>query len=178
VAALCTTELLDATTSYLQHGHLRVGANDLYEKFFEKNELKLMRDALDCSVDSDEVNQTVIGEDPRFTDYLNFFEYIAYVPGRLYDFGDYPGAILDPSSETSICGELVALPPDQTLIDELDKYEEFDPSNPEASLFIRKRTKVMLANGESLEAWIYVYNRDPGDAPIVRGGDYSKSKVA
>lgn len=38
-----------------------------------------MRDALDCSVDSDEVNQTVIGEDPRFTDYLNFFEYIAFL---------------------------------------------------------------------------------------------------
>lgn len=27
MAALCTTELLDATTSYLQYGHLRVGAN-------------------------------------------------------------------------------------------------------------------------------------------------------
>jgi len=102
----------------------------------------------------------------------------AYVRGRLYDFGDYPGAILDPSSEMSIRGELVALPPNQTLIDELDKYEEFDSLNPDASLFIRKRTKVMLANGESLEAWIYVYNKDPGDAPIVRGGDYSKSKVA
>lgn len=49
-------------------------ASSLYEKFFEKDDLKLMRDALDCSVDSDEVNQTVIGEDPRFTDYLNFFE--------------------------------------------------------------------------------------------------------
>lgn len=102
----------------------------------------------------------------------------AYVPGRLYDFGDYPGAILDQSAETSICGELVAMPPDQTLIDELDKYEEFDASNPEGSLFIRKRTKVMLANGESLQAWIYVYNRDLGDAPIVQGGNYSQSKVA
>lgn len=55
-------------------------ASSLYEKFFEKNDLKLMREALDCTVDSDEVvNQTVIAEDPRFTDYLNFFEYIAFL---------------------------------------------------------------------------------------------------
>lgn len=54
-------------------------ASSLYEKFFEKDDLKLMRDALDCSEDSDEVNQTVTREDPRFTDYLNFFEYIAFL---------------------------------------------------------------------------------------------------
>lgn len=102
----------------------------------------------------------------------------ASVPGRLYDFGDYPGAVLDPSSPTSICGELVALPTDETLLGELDRYEEFQPANPEASLFIRKKTKVMVTDGRSFEAWIYVLNRDPGDAPIVRGGDYSKSKVA
>jgi len=102
----------------------------------------------------------------------------AFVPGRLYDFGDYPGAILDPSSHDTIYGELVALPPNKTLIDKLDEYEEFDPSKPEESLFVRRKTTVMLANGESLEAWIYVYNKDPGDAPIVRGGNYSSSKVA
>ena len=54
-------------------------ASSLYEKFFEKTDLKFMRDALDCAVDSDEVNQTVMREDPRFTDYLNFFEYIAFL---------------------------------------------------------------------------------------------------
>lgn len=40
-------------------------ASSLYEKFFEKNELKLVRDTLDCSMDSDEVNKTVIAEDPK-----------------------------------------------------------------------------------------------------------------
>ena len=111
---------------------------------------------------------------------VRLFKHIgpAYVTGRLYDFGDYPGAILDQGSDTLICGELVGLPLGQSLIEEVDKYEEFDPSNPEASLFIRKKTKVMLASGESLTAWIYVYNRDPGDAPVVRGGNYAKSKVA
>ena len=101
-----------------------------------------------------------------------------YIRGRLYDFGDYPGAVLDPSSETLVHGQLVELPPGQSVLDVLDRYEEFDSSNPTASLFIRKKAKIMLADGRSHEGWVYVYNRDPGDAPIVRGGRYPKSKVA
>lgn len=101
-----------------------------------------------------------------------------HVRGRLYDFGDYPGAVLDPSSETLVHGHLVELPPEQRIWDVLDRYEEFDPSNPTTSLFIRKKVKIMLADGRTREGWVYVYNRDPGDAPIVRSGKYPKSKVA
>ena len=102
----------------------------------------------------------------------------AYVRGRLYNLGEYPGAIIDQSSNTSIHGELVELPADKAVLDALDKYEEFDSSRPEKSLFVRKKAKIELASGRSVEAWIYVYNRDPGNAPIVRGGNYSKSRVA
>jgi gamma-glutamylcyclotransferase (GGCT)/AIG2-like uncharacterized protein YtfP len=102
----------------------------------------------------------------------------AYVPGRLYDFGEYPGAVVDPSSDTSVRGELVELPQNRAVLDELDRYEEFDPLNPSGSLFVRKKTEVRLADGRKRESWIYVYNRHPGDAPLVQGGDYSKSKVA
>ena len=102
----------------------------------------------------------------------------AYVRGRLYNLGEYPGAVIDHSSNTSIHGELVELPADKTILDALDKYEEFDPLRPEKSLFIRKKAKIKLASGRRVEGWIYVYNRDPGHAPIIRGGNYSKSKVA
>ena len=102
----------------------------------------------------------------------------ASVRGRLYDLGEFPGAIIDPSSRTIIHGELVALPADARILQALDRYEEFDPLDPRQSLFIRRKTKVRLANGSSREAWIYVYNRPPGDAKIVRGGDYLRSRVA
>jgi gamma-glutamylcyclotransferase (GGCT)/AIG2-like uncharacterized protein YtfP len=101
----------------------------------------------------------------------------ARVRGRLYDFGDYPGAVIDASSNTAVHGELVELP-DQTTLEALDQYEEFDSSRPAKSLFVRKKAKITLADGRNVEAWIYVYNRDPGDAPIVRGGNYLRSKVA
>ena len=102
----------------------------------------------------------------------------AYVRGRLYDFGEFPGAIIDPSSRTVIHGELVLLPSDARILQALDRYEEFDELDPKRSLFIRKKAKVRMANGSSREGWIYVYNRHPGNAKLIRGGDYIRSKVA
>jgi hypothetical protein len=54
-------------------------ASSLYEKFYEGTTLKQIRDRLDCSKDSDSVNEIVIREEPAFTDYLNFFEFISYL---------------------------------------------------------------------------------------------------
>jgi hypothetical protein len=54
-------------------------ASSLYEKFYEATSLKQMRDKLDCMNDMDSVNEIVIREEPAFTDYLNFFEFIAYL---------------------------------------------------------------------------------------------------
>lgn len=102
----------------------------------------------------------------------------AQVRGRLYDFGEFPGAVLDSSSRTKIHGELVVLPPDARMLDLLDRYEEFDPMDPKKSLFVRTKAKIRMANGSSCEGWIYVYNRHPGKAKLVRGGDYLRSKVA
>ena len=102
----------------------------------------------------------------------------ASVRGKLYDFGEFPGAIIDQSCRTMIHGELVLLPADNRVFEVLDRYEEFDPLRPKRSLFIRKKAKVRLADGSSLEGWIYVYNRPPGNAKLVRGGDYLRSKVA
>src|ERR1044071_6674089 len=101
-----------------------------------------------------------------------------HVRGRLYDLGEFPGAVLDPSSRTIIHGELVSLPSQTRILDALDRYEEFDPLAPKKSLFVRKKAKVLMDNGSSREGWIYVYNRPPGKAKLVRGGDYLRSKVA
>ena len=54
-------------------------ASSLYDKFYQATTLKQMRDRLDCLNDSDSVNEIVIREEPSFTDYLNFFEFIAFL---------------------------------------------------------------------------------------------------
>jgi gamma-glutamylcyclotransferase (GGCT)/AIG2-like uncharacterized protein YtfP len=102
----------------------------------------------------------------------------ARVFGRLYDLGEYPGAVLDSSARTSIRGELFELPNNPSILSALDKYEEFDRANEKRSLFIRTKTNVEVSDGRRLESWIYVYNRDPGTAPVIASGDYSQSQAA
>jgi gamma-glutamylcyclotransferase (GGCT)/AIG2-like uncharacterized protein YtfP len=99
------------------------------------------------------------------------------VRGRLYNLGPYPGAVIDNSATTSIHGELLRLPDDETTLAELDAYEDFNPTRPDDCLFIRKQTSVELVDGQTVDAWMYVYNLDPKDAPIIKSGKWSKNKV-
>ena len=101
-----------------------------------------------------------------------------HLRGKLYDLGDYPGAVLDPSSGTEIAGEVFALPDNPAALSQLDAYEGYDPGMPDGSLFVRKRRDVTLTDGRKLDCWVYIYNRDPGSAPLVSGGDYAKFKAA
>jgi gamma-glutamylcyclotransferase (GGCT)/AIG2-like uncharacterized protein YtfP len=102
----------------------------------------------------------------------------AYVFGKSYDLGEYPGAILAPSSKTLIRGEIFELPATPAILKALDDYEEFDPANKEDSLFIRTKVRARLIDGDQIDCWMYVYNDDPGTAPILADGVYSTTKVA
>ena len=52
-------------------------AVQLFEKFYEKDSYKTVRDLLDCSPDDAAVKEIVGQEVQDFTDYLNFFELVA-----------------------------------------------------------------------------------------------------
>lgn len=51
----------------------------LYEKFYEKEHLKDIRNKLDCKETTKEVENFVKNEPFEFTDYLNFFEFVAFL---------------------------------------------------------------------------------------------------
>lgn len=54
--------------------------SSLYTKFYEAPDLKFTREVLDCnSPNSPDVKKLVEEQDARFTDYLNFFEFMAYL---------------------------------------------------------------------------------------------------
>ncbi len=102
----------------------------------------------------------------------------ASVPGRLYDLGEYPGAVLDPSAKTKIFGRVYELPDEADTLRALDSHEEFYPNDLGKSLFVRKRATVTLNNSESLPCWVYVYNRDIGGAKLLADGSYKKYQAA
>ena len=92
------------------------------------------------------------------------------VRGLLYDLGEYPGAVLDDSAGGHIHGAIFELPEDEELLSALDTYEDFHPNDAEGSLFVRMLQPVVFANGELLQCWMYVYNRDPGAARLIPSG--------
>lgn len=93
--------------------------------------------------------------------------------GWLYDLGRYPGAVFRKEGPP-IHGEVFELPDDPEALRQLDAYEEFDPQLPDSSEFVRQDWPVMMEDGRKITCWVYVYNRDPGAAPRIVGGDFAK----
>jgi len=95
------------------------------------------------------------------------------IGGRLYDLGDYPGARPDSSeSRHRVRGELYRLADPKLALTVLDQYEEFFPSQPEKSLFVRTLVSVTLENGRKEDAWAYLYNRAVDETKLIPSGDY------
>jgi gamma-glutamylcyclotransferase (GGCT)/AIG2-like uncharacterized protein YtfP len=58
------------------------------------------------------------------------------------------------------------------VLNELDKYEEYYPSNAEASLFERRKVKVFTKNTLK-SAWIYWYNKPVYKKDEIMDGVYT-----
>lgn len=56
---------------------------ELYEKFYERSDLKVVRDLVDSNEEEvtkrAELDKLIEEERPEFTDYLNFFEFLGYL---------------------------------------------------------------------------------------------------
>ena len=104
----------------------------------------------------------------------------AYVRARLYDLGDYPGAVAFPEADSAadedaprVWGHLLRLSDPDGLFAVLDAYEGFDAGDRAGSEFVRDRARIVsAATGAALDAQIYWYNRDVAGRPLIESGDY------
>lgn len=87
------------------------------------------------------------------------------IAGRLYDLGDYPGVVL--GGEGIVRGDLL-LPGHSGVLAALDRYEDYDPADPDRSEYLRVR--VTTLGGQ--EAWVYAYALDVTDRPVIADGDW------
>jgi len=78
----------------------------------------------------------------------------------LYDLGEYPAVIARRQSPNIVKGAVFALPDDSDTLASIDEYEEFIPSDPQNSLFIRSKRKVTFPDGSQRFCWVYLYNKD------------------
>src|SRR4030095_5519104 len=65
------------------------------------------------------------------------------IRGRLFDFGDYPGAVLTRTG-SQIVGQIFELPNDPEVLSRLDEYEGFGRMDSRGRVFVRKRCVVTL----------------------------------
>lgn len=91
------------------------------------------------------------------------------ISGTLYDLGEYPALLL--GGNGTVTGELLVLK-DDTVLDDLDAFECYDPADPHGSEYVRR---CVLTLDRRLKVWVYVYNRLPGRHPVIASGDWARS---
>jgi len=111
--------------------------------------------------------------------YFNFFGE-AKVKGKLFDLGEYPGAV--PTHEDSfIKGELYIVKTESEFswaIAQLDDYEGVLVEPNEKPLYRREIADIYV-NDAIVPAWVFWYNGIISDKPLVQSGDildYLKKK--
>ena len=97
---------------------------------------------------------------------------VASVQGALFDCGEFPAAVSDPTSRYWIKGELYELPREHRLWAELDEYEDYKPQNLSESLFARAEIVAFDEDANPLKAEIYLYRASTSGLARIEGGDY------
>jgi gamma-glutamylcyclotransferase (GGCT)/AIG2-like uncharacterized protein YtfP len=85
-----------------------------------------------------------------------------FVDGKLYDLGNYPGAIIDPASAWIIYGTVYELQEDAEILCRLDAYE-----GPE---YVRVEQLVTLTAGGVVNCWVYDFQGRPGEERFIESG--------
>ena len=97
---------------------------------------------------------------------------MAHFQGKLYQVTHYPAVVASANPDEQVLGEVYQLlQPEQTL-PQLDKYEECSADFPAPQEYRREMQQVVLENGDSLIAWVYLYNRSTVGLEQLLSGDF------
>jgi gamma-glutamylcyclotransferase (GGCT)/AIG2-like uncharacterized protein YtfP len=92
--------------------------------------------------------------------------------GKLYVIGDYPGVVPSEDRSDFVQGEVYRLRDSDYVLSRLDRYEECGPGFSEPTEYIRKIQPVRLQSGETIPAWVYLYNRPTDNLERAAAGDF------
>ena len=81
------------------------------------------------------------------------------IRGEIRELADFPAVRRRRHSKDRVSGVVFEMPDDPALLARLDAYEDYQPNNLQASLFLRKKVMVTLADGRRRACWAYVYNQ-------------------
>jgi gamma-glutamylcyclotransferase (GGCT)/AIG2-like uncharacterized protein YtfP len=117
---------------------------------------------------------TLLDEQNQYSIYLrdnSRFYANGKVRGKLYQLGEYPGAIL--GGEDYIYGVILQMDNPAEALPLIDIYEGFGDDQPQPNEFIRILTQAETDKGP-VECWIYLYNLPYANMPRIESGIYRK----
>ncbi|MFP4632618.1 MAG: gamma-glutamylcyclotransferase family protein [Halobacteriota archaeon] len=88
------------------------------------------------------------------------------VLGELYDVDGTPALVAEGTDR--VHGEVYRVV-DDSLVEDVDRYEGYYPDSPSDSLYLRVHREVV---DRDLQAWMYVYNADVDDGVRVESGSW------
>jgi gamma-glutamylcyclotransferase (GGCT)/AIG2-like uncharacterized protein YtfP len=91
--------------------------------------------------------------------------------GKLYDIGEYPGAIIDTNARQFIYGDIYLIDNTENVIHLIDEYEGLAPDEPQPHEYVRTIVNIETSNG-SIACWMYLYNWPINNFQEVPGGKY------
>jgi pyruvate carboxylase len=101
------------------------------------------------------------------------FEGKGRIRARLFDLGEYPGAVPSQRPADTVTGEIYHLSSPARQFVELDAIEEYDPRRPSTSLFRRRLIEVDTENGSKIKAWAYFLNKNLRKSTPIPHGNYA-----
>ena len=119
---------------------------------------------------------TLLNENNEYAVYLknhSRFYSNGKIKGKLYDIGEYPGAILLPKGEDYIYGSILELDQPENVFPVIDDYEGYGNDQPGPNEFIRLLAQVETSSA-LLNCWVYVYNLPIAGLKLIKNGRYSK----
>lgn len=91
------------------------------------------------------------------------------VKGYLYSLGPYPALVIDEAANSLVTGELYQIT--EEILTALDEYEEIDPGNSESE-YRRQLVELTTADGQMVQAWVYLLNQKPDENRLIASGDW------
>jgi gamma-glutamylcyclotransferase (GGCT)/AIG2-like uncharacterized protein YtfP len=119
---------------------------------------------------------TLLDADNEYAIYLkdnSRFYAEGQLKGRLYDIGEYPGAILAKVGNEYIYGTILQLDDPGAALQVIDDYEGFDKGQPFPNEFIRVSADIETGAGK-ITCWVYLYNLPVTGLPWIKSGRYIK----
>jgi len=119
---------------------------------------------------------TLLNENNEYAAYLKInsrFYSDGKIKGKLYDIGEYPGAILSSNDEDYIYGNILKLDHPEDVFPVIDDYEGYGVNQSTPNEFVRVEVQIETAL-VPVNCWIYVYNLPVEGLILIKNGRYLK----